>query len=126
MGLSQKRKGQRGEREAAALLRQLWPSLERGLTQSRGASQADVEHGPAWIEVKVGKRPLIRRALAQALRDTDGRPAMVVTKDDSPGGGKPAQWRVTMTAADFIRLVEAERYKAVTVAAAWIGDGGDR
>jgi hypothetical protein len=121
MGASQRSKGQRGEREAAALLAPLWPDARRGLTQSRGAEQADVEGTPCWVEIKAGKRPLIRAALAQALRDTDGRPAMVLTKDDSPGGGKPATWRVTMTLQDFARLIEAERYAAAQDAADGIG-----
>jgi len=122
MGLSQKRKGQRGEREAAALLKSIWPDARRGISQSRGALEADIEETPCHVECKVGRRPNLRAALDQAQRDTDGRPCLVIAKDDG-AGARPAAWRVVMTVADFRRLVEQERREAVSAAAAGIGVG---
>jgi bifunctional DNA-binding transcriptional regulator/antitoxin component of YhaV-PrlF toxin-antitoxin module len=43
---------------------------------------ADVEGTPYWIEAKRHKRCSIPAAWRQAVEATDGRPIMVVTKDD--------------------------------------------
>lgn len=73
-------KGHAFERYIASALRHIWTEAKRGLTQSRGAEQPDVEGTPYWIECKHGKRPNIYAAMEQALRDTDGRPPLVVSR----------------------------------------------
>ncbi len=74
-------KGQRAERALAKWLRARgYPNARRGVTQSRGAEQCDVEGTEWWIEVKSGANVEKRIAAAcrQAVRDTDGRPCAVV------------------------------------------------
>lgn len=57
MGLKSRSKGKRGERLVANKLKEIWPTAQRGLTQSRGAIQPDVTGTPYWVEVKIGKNP---------------------------------------------------------------------
>ena len=88
MGKRSRDKGARGEREAAhamsAVTDLVW---RRGVGQSRhGADVPDIERedgGPApWVEVKRGKRTNWRAAMKQADEATDGRPVLVLTRDD--------------------------------------------
>lgn len=80
-GKASQRKGARGEREAASLLRQFYPDAKRGLQQRRDANEApDVTGTPFWVEVKWQKRPSIHAAYEQAKAATDGRPVLIMTK----------------------------------------------
>lgn len=115
MGAHQRAKGARGEREAAALLRRLYPLADRRPMQARGAARdgCDVEGTPWHVEVKRGARPALLAALAQAERDTDGRPALVLARQDRE------PWVAMMRWEDFAKLVEAagagSRARAVAV-----------
>lgn len=51
--------------------------------------------------MKIGAAPPIGPAMRQAIRDTDGRPPMVVTKQDR------GEWLVTMRAVDVLPLIAA-------------------
>lgn len=87
MGKAQRRKGQVGEREARAeLCRLLELPSDYGVRgdQSKGGHvNADVEGFPWWVEVKRRKnRPNVHLAYEQALRDTDGREPLVLTRKD--------------------------------------------
>ena len=98
-GRHSRQKGQRGEREAAALFTDRGYQARRGDSQSRGAREADVEDTQFWIEVKRGKRCPIRRAIEQGARDTDGRHALVFWRDDRSG------WRIDMAADTFFEML---------------------
>ena len=101
MGKRSRTKGARGEREVAAILRAVWEGAKRGLTQTRAGNDcADVEGSPWFVEVKIGQRPNIHGAMAQALEATDGRPPVVFTRRDGE------QWLVTMQAPDWVALNE--------------------
>lgn len=98
MGKRSRTKGARGEREVVELLRAIYATVKRGLTQTRGGPDAsDVEGSPYWIEVKIGQRPNILAAMEQACADTDGRPPVVFTRRDGE------TWLVTMRAEDWVR-----------------------
>jgi hypothetical protein len=110
---SQRRKGAVGEREAASLMRQVYPGAMRSASQAGRTDEADVEGTPWWVEVKVGARPMPLAALRQAEDATDGRPALVMARQDRQG------WTVTMRWPDFARLVaEGEAARAAAVAMA--------
>lgn len=94
-GRRSRTKGHAWERYVARFLRPLWPEAKRGWQQRDGAEQCDVEGTPYWIECKRMKRVNVQGALTQALNDTDGRPVVLIWKDDH---GQPwvamelAQW----------------------------------
>lgn len=82
MGKSERTKGHNFEREIAAAVRPYFPNACRGLQYRDGADAPDVENTPYHFECKVGKRPNIKAAMQQAKEATDGRPCVVVTKQD--------------------------------------------
>tara|TARA_Y100000034_G_C6599837_1_gene260906 strand:- start:181 stop:528 length:348 start_codon:yes stop_codon:yes gene_type:complete len=109
MGSRSRRKGAAHERKVAEWLRELWPEAARGLGQTRSGSEvADVENTPLWVEVKVGKLPNPRAAMDQAELATDGRPVLVVVRDNGAGARAPRDF-VAMPLDDFIRLIKEER-----------------
>ena len=89
----------RGEREAARLFTDRGYQARRGDSQSAGAREADVEDTKFWVEVKRGKRCPIRRAISQSEGDTDGRPTLVLWRDDR------SDWRIDMGADTFFALL---------------------
>jgi hypothetical protein len=82
MGRSQRRKGQRGERETAILWRSVYPDARRGSQSRSGKDASDVEGTPWWIECKTLARIAALRHLEQAEADTDGRPCIVRLRRD--------------------------------------------
>lgn len=102
MTAASRRKGASGEREAAALLRHIWPRARRGFQTRDGADQPDVDGTPWWVEVKRAKRIQWVAALRQALhaisRGKDRRPPLVVGRED---GG---EWLVMLRLDDFLAL----------------------
>lgn len=82
MGRSQRRKGQRGERETAILWRSVYPDARRGSQSRSGKDASDVEGTPWWIECKTLARIAALRHLEQAEADTDGRPCVVRLRKD--------------------------------------------
>jgi hypothetical protein len=76
-------KGKRGEYEARDFLKRWFPLACRGANQSRsGNDAADIEGTPFWVEAKLGAKPNVRAALAQAQEATNGRPVLVYVRDD--------------------------------------------
>jgi hypothetical protein len=83
MGRWSRNKGAGWERLVATDLKQIFPEARRGLGQARSAKEvSDVEGTPWWVECKRGKRVSIRAALAQARAATDGRPLLIVVRED--------------------------------------------
>lgn len=100
-GKHSRNKGARFERAMGKALAELYPGAARGIDQRRhGAEDADVINTPWWVECKHHKVADIKAAYRQATRDTDGRPVLIVTKDDR----KPVL--VTMEWCEFARLVQ--------------------
>jgi len=100
MSAYQRRKGADGEREIAALVREAFGvDAHRGAQSRSGSDAADVDGLPDWwVEVKRGKRPNVRAALAQAIAKTDGRTPVAVIRDDRKDPF------VAMTWAAFVEL----------------------
>lgn len=95
MGRASRSKGQRGERALVAWLRERgYPEARRGLSQSSGARECDVEGTEWWLEVKSGihAEKRVKTACAQALRDTDGRPCAVVWRSQAKVRGTFGPW----------------------------------
>lgn len=99
MGKRSREKGKRGERAAAKALSLVFPDAKRTHSQSEGADEADVRNTPYWVEVKVGARPPILAGFRQAQRDTDGRPPLVLSKQDR------GEWLVTVSLETFSALL---------------------
>ena len=106
-GSRSRRKGQVWERFVAALF-----DGHRGTQSRSGSDDADVEGvsfpvlGPVWLECKVGQRPNIYGAIAQAEEATDGRPVVVVARRNAPHSSQQPVDTVTLKLRDFVRLVE--------------------
>lgn len=81
-GKASRTKGHSFEREMARVFRDLYPDARRGLQYREGTDAPDVEGTPFHVECKRGKRCNIRAAYRQARDATDGRPVVVVTKED--------------------------------------------
>src|SRR5690606_40442438 len=97
-------KGATFERWVANQLKQLWPEARRGVGQARAGSEVpDVSHTPFWIEAKHRKKCSIPAAYRQAVEATDGRPVLVITKEDR------AEPLVTMTLADWLQWTKTEK-----------------
>lgn len=83
MGKSQRLKGQRGERRARDLLREVYPDAYRSANQAGSDACCDVEGTPWWCEAKEGKTHRIWAAVRQAVeaRDAagDNRPIVVIS-----------------------------------------------
>lgn len=113
-GRRSRNKGSAYERNRAEFCRQVWPNARRGLGQARNAGEVcDVEESPYWIETKKHKRVSIQAAIEQAVKATDGRPVVVMSKDDR---GRDL---VTMLADDWIELArDSHDLRSVCVTAA--------
>ena len=85
-GARSRNKGARGERQTAKELSQAMEGFEvrRGIQNRTGGDAADIEGaGRLHVEVKTGKKPNPRAALAQAEADAKpGRIPMAVIRDD--------------------------------------------
>lgn len=82
-------KGHRFAREVAAKMRSSMPGetgIKRGFQFRRRDRAADVECPHFWLECKRGRKPVVRRALQQAIDDaghaSDGRVPVAVIRDD--------------------------------------------
>ena len=105
-GTWSKTKGAAFERKVAQMLQCLYPGAKRGIGQARSASEvADVDGTPWWIETKAQHRVSIRAAVEQARAATDGRPILVITKDDPDVHGEKAEVLVTLNFDVFIKLL---------------------
>jgi len=104
MSRFEREKGKRGEREVAALLREIFPTAKRGWQSRNGSDAPDVDGTPFWIEVKRHKRAKMRPAIRQAIQDVaiagDKRPPVAFTRSDGE------DWFVAMRGEDWLDLVE--------------------
>lgn len=104
MGKHSRTKGQVFERAVAAMLRDVYPDAERGLSQSRGGDEcSDVENTPWHVETKHHRNVSIQAAYRQAVKDTDGRPPIVISRDNR------GPVLVTLGIDTFLRLCEADK-----------------
>ena len=104
MGRAERMKGHNFERACANLLKAVWPKAQRGYQARDGGDAPDVQGTPFHVECKVGKRPNILAALAQALEASDGRPVLVITHRDR------GETLATMRLQDWLDLAHrAER-----------------
>ncbi len=100
-------KGKVFERAVAKLLRGVFgDGVKRGWQSRSGTEQCDVEGTPFHVECKHGKQVNLRAALRQAIADTDGRPPVVIARDDRQ---EPV---VVMRLADWLDVMR-ERQLAV-------------
>jgi hypothetical protein len=96
-------KGAAFERLIAREMRVIWPGARRGIGQARSASEVpDVDGTPYWVECKRMKKCNIKAAIRQAQAATDGRPILVVTKDDFGPVTVTTADRTTMTWGQFL------------------------
>lgn len=92
-------KGAAYERLVAKMLAIVWPASARGLKQCRDASEdPDVTGTPFWVECKHQRNVSIQAALKQGEEATDGRPVVVVTRNNRGPD------MVTMRLTDWIDL----------------------
>jgi hypothetical protein len=105
MGSKSRNKGHNFERLIARKLQVVWPACKRGIGQARSSGEvADVEGTPYWIECKRCKKCDPAAAMRQAQEATDGRPCVVVYKDDY---AKPL---VMMHLSTLIRVKEPKTW----------------
>lgn len=97
-GRRSRTKGRVFERLVAKLLRAVWPEAKRGFQSRSGREAPDVDGTDLWIETKHGARVNIRAAMRQALAATDGRPVVVVSREDR------GEVLVTMRFEDWLRV----------------------
>ena len=116
MGSSQRNKGKRGEREVATIFRLKGYTTHRGWQTRSGQTECDVEGTPWWIEVKRGKKVNIRAAMRQAKDDTDGRPPIVVWRDDRE------PWMVSLTLEQFLALTGTAKASVPVPLESWGDD----
>lgn len=111
MGKRSRNKGQRGEREAAALLSSLgFTDSRRGLGQARaGGEVPDVDGSPWWVEVKRHRGIAAVRFLEQAelaAQDAgDPRPPLVLMREDARPG-KGVRWVAMLDFDEFAKIVK--------------------
>lgn len=106
MSARSRNKGARGEREAAEVLREVYPGADRAPMQARGAKRDGCEVvGTPWhVEVKIGARPPVLAAMRQAIRDSKGARPLVLTRQDR------GEWLATLRWEDLAALLrQAER-----------------
>lgn len=104
-GRGRRNKGKRGERKVVNEIKKVFPEfaddLRRGWQSRQGDDDPDVVGLPgAWVEVKFGKLPNPRAALAQAIRDSAGKkvtPVAVIIDNRKPPF-------VVLTLADFLPM----------------------
>lgn len=102
-GKGARRKGHNFEREIANTLKPIFEKARRGFQAREGTEFCDVEGTPYWIECKRCKRVSVRAAYDQAVRDSDGREPVVISKEDR---GMPL---VTMHLETFLELLSEKK-----------------
>jgi hypothetical protein len=104
-GATSRRKGSRAEVAVVHALRRAgWTAdTSRNVLDGRRTGDDIVWDGPASIEVKDVARLELAAWLKQAEEQAGGRPAVVWHK--KRGTAEPEGWYVTMSGADFLRLI---------------------
>lgn len=107
MPLNSRQKGKRGEREAAALLRDMgFPEARRAQQYCGAAGTADVLiDAPFHIEVKNTAKACLPEWIAQASRDSKGQPWIIMWKRARDGWYVIAKAETVLPALAF----EADR-----------------
>ena len=101
--MNSKAKGGRGERELAAVLRELGYDAHRGQQFAGGIDSPDVKGLPGiHIECKRVENLNIHKAYEQATKDADGKaiPAVFHRRNRAP-------WMVTLSLGDFMEIYKA-------------------
>ena len=98
-GAHSRRKGHNFERYVANKFKPYFPKARRGLQYRDGMECPDVIGVPFHIECKRHKRVNIQRAFEQAVKETNGKPPIVVSKDD---GGEEL---ITFYLDDFLWML---------------------
>jgi|TARA_Y100000296_G_C5170608_1_gene257095 hypothetical protein len=111
MGKSQRTKGQRGEREACKLLREIFPRACRHLEfQIQEAEEGrDIDNtGDFAIQVKVGQQvPKKPYDFIEQIRDDyDSIPVVMMKRDRK-------RWLVEMYADDFIEMLMSMKKEGI-------------
>ena len=108
-GSASRRKGSRAEVAVVHALRRAgWVAdTSRNVLDGRRTGDDIVWHGPASIEVKDVTAMDLSGWLRQARENAGDRPAVVWHK--KRGTADAEGWYVTMTGADFLRLIGDER-----------------
>jgi len=102
--MNSKDKGCRGERELARILQSYGYDTHRGQQFKGGADSPDVYGLPGiHIECKRVEKLNIENAMAQSIRDSEGKamPAVFHRKNRS-------EWLVTMRMTDWMKLYKGE------------------
>ena len=109
-GSASRRKGSRAEVAVVHALRRAgWTAdTSRNVLDGRRTGDDIVWQGPASIEVKDVTAMDLSGWLRQAQQQAGGRPAVVWHK--KRGTADPEGWYVTMSGADFLRLI-GERHE---------------
>ena len=104
-GSASRRKGSRAEVEVVHALRRAgWTAdTSRNVLDGRRTGDDVVWDGPASVEVKDVAKMDLSGWLRQAQSQADGRPAVVWHK--RRGHAQAEAWFVTMSGADFLRLI---------------------
>lgn len=98
--MNSKQKGNRGEREFAALCRAEGYDAKRGMQFQGGTDSPDVKGLPGiHIEVKRTEKLNINEAMRQALIDSDGKAIPIVAHRKNNH-----KWLITMVAEDWFEL----------------------
>ena len=104
-GRGSQRKGARGERELAAVLREYGYDMERGGSLSFGEVPDLVGLPGVHIECKRVERLNVPAAMQQAVKDSqrfrDGMPALFHRRNRQP-------WLVTIRLEDFMQLYQGK------------------
>ena len=109
MSARSRRKGARFERQIAKRLREIGISAERNITETRTGNAGDIDlpsHVPLVLQCKVGARPPIYRAIAEAeaVAESTDYPVAIVKRDGA--GGRKADELAVMRLDDWLEFVE--------------------
>lgn len=108
MSRRQRMKGKRGELEAAALLRAVFPAVRRrcaGEESQDARPRRDLAGTPGWcVQVCLAARPPIARKFGEALAAAGaGEAPLALTR------GQQGEWLATLLASDLLELLRRPR-----------------
>lgn len=99
--IATRKKGVTYERSVAHRLAEVWPEAKRGLQfYGHGAGVPDVDGTPFFVECKHRQRVYVAKAMERAVGDSDGRPPVVIWKENH------GEELVTMKLTDWLELAK--------------------